>query len=45
LTGIAPPATTGACLTIDLRNWSIEREEVPRLEGCERCDTVSSLTE
>jgi molybdopterin/thiamine biosynthesis adenylyltransferase len=37
LTGIAPPATLGVGLTIDLRDWAIEREHVPRLADCHRC--------
>lgn len=39
LTGIAPPATAGAGLTIDLRDWSVERNEVQRDPACPQCAT------
>jgi molybdopterin-synthase adenylyltransferase len=41
LTGIAPPATTGVGLTLDLRDWSLERESVPSAPDCERCGSQS----
>jgi bacteriocin biosynthesis cyclodehydratase domain-containing protein len=37
LTGIAAPATAGVGLTIDLRDWSVERAEVERDPDCPRC--------
>jgi molybdopterin-synthase adenylyltransferase len=41
LTGIAAPATAGAGLTIDLRDWSVERTEVDRDPDCPECGTNS----
>jgi bacteriocin biosynthesis cyclodehydratase domain-containing protein len=41
LTGIAAPATAGAGLTIDLRDWSVERAEVEREPDCPQCGTNS----
>jgi molybdopterin-synthase adenylyltransferase len=40
LTGIAEPATAGAGLTIDLRDWSIERAEVERDPDCPQCGAI-----
>jgi bacteriocin biosynthesis cyclodehydratase domain-containing protein len=37
LTGIAPPATLGAALIVDLRDLSVERHPVQRDPGCPRC--------
>jgi hypothetical protein len=39
LTGIAAPATAGAGLTIDLRDWSLERAEIERDPDCPQCGT------
>jgi len=37
LTGLAPPATLGAGVTIDLRDLSLEWETVAHDSGCPRC--------
>jgi hypothetical protein len=39
LTGIASPATAGAGLTIDLRDWAVERAEIERDPDCPQCGT------
>jgi bacteriocin biosynthesis cyclodehydratase domain-containing protein len=45
ITGIAPPATAGAAVTVDLRDWSVTREAVEVDPDCPRCGgTNSSLT-
>jgi bacteriocin biosynthesis cyclodehydratase domain-containing protein len=43
LTGIALPATAGAAVTIDLRDWSIERTAVERDPGCPRCGSWADV--
>lgn len=42
LTGIAAPATAGAGLTIDLRDWTIERDAVERDAGCRSCGDAAA---
>ena len=37
LTGLAPPATLGTALIVDLRDLSITRHEVPRDPHCPQC--------
>ena len=37
LAGIAPPATAGAGITIDLRDWSVQRDAIERDPGCATC--------
>lgn len=37
LSGLAPPATLGAALTIDLRTMDVERTEVRQVESCSVC--------
>jgi len=37
LTGIATPATAGAGITIDLRDWSVQRDAIERDPGCRSC--------
>jgi hypothetical protein len=36
LTGIAAPATLGAALIVDTRDMSVERDPLPRRDGCAR---------
>lgn len=37
ITGLAPPATAGTALLLDLRTAEITREPVPRIGGCPVC--------